>query len=148
MIDFGKTAQDYGQYRAGFPALFFERLIPFGIGMPGQRVLDLGTGTGTVARGLAQQGCQVIGLDPSAPLLAQARQLDRHAGVAVDHIVATVERIGLASGNLEMVTAGQCWHWFDRPTAAREVRRLLVPGGPPILTGFHCRVTSSRLPNN
>ena len=110
--------------------------------MPGQRVLDLGTGTGTVARGLAQQGCQVIGLDPSAPLLAQARQLDRHAGVAVDHIIATVERIGLASGNLEMVTG-------PRQPGKSAVSWCLAAGClSPILTGFHCRVTSSRLPNN
>ncbi|MDQ6781646.1 MAG: class I SAM-dependent methyltransferase, partial [Candidatus Eremiobacteraeota bacterium] len=46
-IDFGKTASDYGRFRAGFPDRFFERLLAGWIA-PGQRVLDLGTGTGTV----------------------------------------------------------------------------------------------------
>ena len=52
-IDFGKTAQDYGRYRAGFPSALFDRLATFDIGTTGQRVLDLGTGTGTLARGFA-----------------------------------------------------------------------------------------------
>ena len=135
-IDFGKTAQDYGKYRAGFPPAFFDRLATYGPGAAGQRVLDLGTGTGTVARGLAQRGCWVVGLDPSASLLAQAEQLDRQAGVRVRHIRAKAEHTGLASGRFEVVTAGQCWHWFDRPAAAQEVRRLLKPGGWLVIAHF------------
>src|SRR5215213_4575476 len=65
-IDFGKTAQDYGRYRHGFPAALFDRLAAFDVGLPGQRVLDLGTGTGTLARGFARRGCTVTGLDPAA----------------------------------------------------------------------------------
>jgi hypothetical protein len=45
-IDFGRTAADYGRYRAGFPEALFDRLSRWGIGRPLQRVLDLGTGTG------------------------------------------------------------------------------------------------------
>ena len=52
-IDFGRTALDYGRHRAGFPDRFFERLFADRIVAAGDRVLDLGTGTGTVARGLA-----------------------------------------------------------------------------------------------
>jgi len=55
-IDFGKTASDYARHRAGFPDAFFERLFSDGTVRPGQSVLDLGTGTGTVARGLALRG--------------------------------------------------------------------------------------------
>jgi 2-polyprenyl-3-methyl-5-hydroxy-6-metoxy-1,4-benzoquinol methylase len=75
-IDFGKTAQDYGRYRAGFPPALFERLATFDIGNTGQRVLDLGTCTGTLARGFALRGCQVKGLDPSTLLTEEAKRLD------------------------------------------------------------------------
>ena len=53
--DFGKTAVDYGKHRAGFPSELFDRLAAMGIGRAGARTLDLGTGTGTIARSLAQQ---------------------------------------------------------------------------------------------
>ncbi|MFI4989218.1 MAG: class I SAM-dependent methyltransferase, partial [Alphaproteobacteria bacterium] len=128
-IDFGRTAKDYGQHRAGFPETFFERLAAFGVGRPGQRVLDLGTGTGTVARGLARRGSLVTALDPAAALIAEAKRLDREAGVEVAYLVARAEDTGLPAAAFEVVTAGQCWHWLERRQAARETRRLLVPGG-------------------
>ncbi len=75
--DFGKTASDYGRHRAGFPDDFFDRLASLGILRTGMRALDLGTGTGTIARALALRGCEVTGLDRSAPLMEQAAELDR-----------------------------------------------------------------------
>jgi SAM-dependent methyltransferase len=135
-IDFGLTAADYAQHRAGFPEPFFERLATFGIGRQGQRVLDLGTGTGTLARSLARRGCWVTGLDPAAALLLQAGRLDRQAGVTVRRLVAMAEKTGLAGHSFDVVSAGQCWHWFDRPRAAREVRRLLAPGGRLVIAHF------------
>ena len=35
-----------------------------------------------------------------------------------------------------MVSAGQCWHWFDRPRAAAELGRLLKPGGSALIAHF------------
>jgi SAM-dependent methyltransferase len=135
-VDFGLAARDYARYRAGFPDAFFQRLSSFGIGAAGQRVLDLGTGTGTVARGLARRRCRVVGLDPSLDLMTQGRRLDREAGVAVRYLVSRAEQTGLAEGSFEVVTAGQCWHWFDRPAAAAEVRRVLVRGGRLVIAHF------------
>jgi SAM-dependent methyltransferase len=92
-------------------------------------VLDVGTGTGTVARGLAQRGCVVTGLDPSRALLDQARNLDRNVDVEIHYVEAKAEQTGLPDNSFDVVIAGQCWHWFDRPQAATEARRLLAPGG-------------------
>src|SRR5262245_36599729 len=114
MVDFGKTASDYAKHRVGFPDRFFERLFDQGIVAKGERVLDLGTGTGTIARGLAKRGCAVTALDPSEAMLEQARTLDRDAGVTVRYMSARAEQTGLPDGCLDVVAAGQCWHWFDR----------------------------------
>ena len=55
-VDFGKTAADYGRYRAGFPAEFFDRVFASGAVREGDALLDLGAGTGTLARGFAARG--------------------------------------------------------------------------------------------
>jgi SAM-dependent methyltransferase len=134
--DFGRTAKDYGRHRAGFPDEFYERLTTKGIVAAGMRALDVGTGTGTLARGLATRGCEVVGLDRSAPLIEQAAELDREARVAVKYVIAPAEETGLPAASFDLVTAGQCWHWFDRPRAALEARRLLKPRGRLVIAHF------------
>jgi SAM-dependent methyltransferase len=132
-VDFGPTAADYARYRAGFPPEFFARLTALGVGLPGQRIVDLGTGTGVLARELAAAGCVVTGVDVAPELLDQARELDREAGVDVTYRVAPAEDTGLPAGEWDVVAAAHCWHWFDAPRAVAEVRRLLVPGGRVVL---------------
>lgn len=135
-IDFGKTASDYGRFRAGFPDQFFERLAAMGVLRRGLLALDLGCGTGTVARGLALRGLHATGLDRSAPLMEEAARLDREAGVSVRYVNASAEQSGLDSAGFDLITAGQCWHWFDRLRAAAEARRLLVSGGRIVICHF------------
>lgn len=135
-IDFGRTALDYRRHRAGFPDALFTRLAVYGIGIEGQRLLDLGTGTGSLARGFARRGCRVTGLDPATDLTAQARELDQEAGVHIEYLTARAEETGLPDASFDVVAAGQCWHWFDRPRAAAECVRLLRPGGLMLITHF------------
>ncbi len=128
-VDFNRTATDYAAYRSGFPDELFVRLRALGVGLPGQVVLDLGTGTGALARGFARSGCAVTGMDPAPALLEEARRLDAEAGVEIGYEVGRAEQTGLEESSFHVVSAGQCWHWFDRPRAAEEAGRLLVPGG-------------------
>ena len=136
VTDFGRTASDYARHRAGFPDVFFERLFADGSLRKGNVVLDLGTGTGSVARGLAVRGCEVTGLDHSAPLLAQAAEMDRAAGVHVKQVRARVENADFSPASFDVITAGQCWHWFDRPRTAALVRRWLRPDGRLLIAHF------------
>ncbi len=135
-IDFGLTAADYSQFRAGFPDEFFARIQSRGLIPPGARLLDLGSGTGTIARGMAARGCRAFALDISAPLLSQARALATSPGTGLACVVAAAERIPIASKSIDIVTAGQCWHWFDGLRAALEARRVLIPGGRLIIAHF------------
>lgn len=134
--DFALTASDYARHRAGFPAELLDRLTARGIARPGARVVDLGTGTGSLARLFAQYGCDVTGVDIAGALIEQARRLDREAGVRVDYVERPAEATGLPDHAFDVVSAGQCWHWFDRPAAAREVARLLRSGGVVVIAHF------------
>ncbi len=109
-IDFGKTAADYRRHRAGFPEAYFTRVAQYGVGIQTQALLDLGTGTGTLARGFARRGCRVTALDPSAAMMAQARQIDAEEGIAIEYLEARAEASGLPDDAFDVITAGQCWH--------------------------------------
>jgi len=128
-VDFGRAAGDYAAYRAGFPDELFARLGAMGVGRRGQRVVDQGTGTGSLARGFARRGCIVTGVDPARAMLDEAPRLDDEAGVRVAYRVGRAEETGLDAAAWDVVSAGQSWHWFDRPRAADEAHRLLVAGG-------------------
>ena len=134
--DFGLTAQDYARHRAGFPAEFFDRVFADGTVNPNASLLDLGTGTGTLARGFAARGCSVMGMDISAQLIEQAKDLSLQQGLSVEFRLGKAEETGLPDESIDVVSAGQCWHWFDRPQAAREVKRLLKPGGTVLIAHF------------
>ncbi len=134
--DFGKTARDYAQYRKGFPQSFFDRLLHEGIGKPGQRILDVGTGTGTLARGFAKQGAQVTGLDISRELMEQAAEIGEREGLRVDYVHGRAESLPFPVEQFDVVSAGQCWHWFDGIAAAMECRRVLAPGGDLLIAHF------------
>jgi SAM-dependent methyltransferase len=135
-VDFGRTAADYGKHRAGFPEGLFTRLLAFDVGREGQRVLDLGTGTGTLGRGFRLRGCRLVGLDRSAELLAEARRIDGQAGVKTPYARARAEAPPFADAIFDVVAAGQCWHWFDRATVGARVRELLRPGGALVIAYF------------
>lgn len=128
-VDFGKTARDYAKYRTVFPPALFTRMAAMGVGLAGQRIVDLGSGTGVLARGFAAAGCVVTGVDIAPELLQEARQQDAAVGLEVTYRVAAAEDTGLPGEAWDVVCAGQCWHWFDRRRAAAEARRLLVIGG-------------------
>lgn len=127
--DFGKTAGDYARHRASYPDWLFERLMRRGMARPGMRALDLATGTGYLARGLAQRGLTVTGIDLSAEMIEAAKALDAAHGVRIEYAIGKAEETSLPSAHFDLVTAACAWHWFDRPKAAAEVRRLLKAGG-------------------
>lgn len=135
-VDFGKTASDYGSHRAGFPDVFFDRLVEQLTLTTGNVALDMGTGTGTIARGLARHGLQVCACDPSQALLDQASRLATEENLRIKFTAGTAEAVDLPDATLDLFIAGQCWHWFDQDKAASEAYRLLKPGGHMVIAYF------------
>ena len=108
--DFGKTATDYARHRAGYPDWLFERLMRRGLARPEMRALDLATGTGYLARGLAQRGLRVTGLDIAPEMMEAAKALDAAQGLAIEYVVGKAEETGLPAAAFDLVTAACCWH--------------------------------------
>lgn len=146
VIDFGRTAADYGRYRPGFPASLYERLLARGWIAPGMRALDVGTGTGSLAIGLAARGLEVVGLDPSTEMLEVARRRAVEMGVAVRFVEGSAEDTGLEGASFDLVTAGQCWWWLDAGRALAETTRVLTRDGRLLIANFSYVPTPGSVP--
>lgn len=97
---------------------------------PGERVLDLATGTGWTARRLAQKGAQVMGVDIGAGVIDAARSLAAASGLSIDFDVGDAEATGLPAGAFDVVTSTCGVMFAARPEAvAKELARLVRPGG-------------------
>ncbi len=129
-IDFGRHSDDYAAHRPGLPASFYQRIDAIAT-IRGSRALDLATGPGTIALELAARGSSVVGIDTSAEQIATARRVAEESELEdrVQFRVASAENTGLEASSYNLVTAGQCWHWFDSDAAMAEIRRVLRPGG-------------------
>ena len=95
---------------------------------PGDRILDVATGTGAVARELVRQkGCSVVGVDQSPEMLAQAR---RRANGAVELREASAEKLPFADGEFDGLTFTYLLRYVADPAATlRELARVVRPGG-------------------
>src|SRR6478672_4764453 len=115
---FGEDAERYDRTRPRYPTALVER-----IASAGSDVLDVGSGTGIVARQLQAAGCRVLGVEPDARMAA----FGRSHGVAAE--VSTFEAWDPAGRVFDAVVAGQAWHWVDPVAGAAKAAQVLRPGG-------------------
>ena len=126
---FDAWAAEYERYRPGYPSTLFD-LIADRLGLPAKAsVVDLGAGTGKVARAAAARGWRVTAVDPGEPMLAVLRERAAVEGVDIDVVQASAEQTRLPSSWFDVALAGEAYHWFDAPAALREMGRIVRPGG-------------------
>lgn len=135
-IDWGKTSRDYSIHRPGPPPSLFERLTSCGVGIKNQSILDLGTGTGVMARQFARQGAIVNGIDVSGDQIAMAKSLASDEGLSVEFSVSPSESLPWKEQTFDVVTANQCWLYFDKDKVIQELRRVMKPGGLLVISHF------------
>lgn len=95
----------------------------------GVDVLDLGCGHGMAAVVLARQGARVVAIDLSMGYLAEAARRALANEVALSLVQADAERLPFADASFDRVWGNAILHHLDVGRAAREVRRVLRPGG-------------------
>ncbi len=128
-FDWGRTSEGYAQYRDIYPPEFYRRLTENGLCTAGQRVLDLGTGTGVLPRNLYPYGASFVGVDSSRNQINQAIKLSRAAGMAIDYRCMPAEQIEFPDASFDTVTACQCLVYFDHAVLAPKLARVLRDGG-------------------
>jgi len=133
-IDVSNPAEGYESYMV--PALFSpwaSKLIEMAGPKAGERVLDVGCGTGIVSRQAAVHvgpTGTVIGIDRNPNMLAVARKAAAHERAPIQWYEGRAERLPFTDGAFDLVVSQFAFMFFDdRPAAMAEIRRVLASGG-------------------
>ncbi|HIT53340.1 MAG TPA: methyltransferase domain-containing protein [Candidatus Fimivicinus intestinavium] len=128
-FDWGLASGDYAKYRDIYPEQLYQTLYELGIGLPGQQVLDIGTGTGVLPRYMARYGAQFTGLDMAQEQLLQARAMTRAAGLSIAYVEGDANDPPFPADAFDCITAAQCWQYLNPERAIPAFHRILKPGG-------------------
>lgn len=129
---FSDRVEDYVRSRPGYPSELIGLLVDRGVLSPMHEVADVGSGTGKLASLFLAHGNRVYGIEPNREMReAGERELASYARfVSLD---ARAEQTTLAAESVDLVTAGQAFHWFRPAETRREFSRILRPGRPVLL---------------
>lgn len=126
-FDFGKTSAVYAQYRDIYPKLFYQKIIDRDLCISGQNVLDVGTGTGVLPRNLYRYGAKWTATDISKQQIEQAIRLSN--GMDIDYYAVPAEKIDFPDNSFDVITACQCFVYFNHDITAPLFHRILKPDG-------------------
>ena len=126
----------------GRGAAMRERTIALANLVPGERVLEVGCGTGEMAmRASVRTGPRgtVAGIDPAPEMIAEARRKAARANLDIDYRVASAEALPFADATFDVVLSSLMMHHLPedlQPRALAEMRRVLAPGGRLLVVDF------------
>ncbi len=138
---FSRRVGDYARYRPSFPDALVRELATK-ILTPASRAADIGSGTGIFSRQLAPYVDTLYCVEPNREMREHSvGYLSGCPNVRV--IDGSAEATGLPDASVDVVTAAQAFHWFDRERAKREFRRILTPGGRAALLWYERSTTGN-----
>lgn len=128
-FDWDLSSEEYAKYRDIYPPEYYEIITAEGLGMKGQKALDIGTGTGVIPRGMYKYGADWTGLDLAENQIAWAKKLSQQSRMNISYLTASAENSGLPDDEFDLITACQCFSYFDKSKLLPEVYRMLKPQG-------------------
>lgn len=126
-FDFGNISADYAKYRDIYPQEFYQKIVDRGLCISGQSVLDLGTGTGVLPRNMYRYGAKWIGTDISENQIEQAKILSD--GMNIEYYALSAEKLNFPDNSFDVITACQCFWYFNHEKIMPELCRMLKPDG-------------------
>lgn len=128
-FDWGRASKDYAKYRDIYPKAFYEKLAELSLGIKGQKALDIGTGTGVIPRNMYGYGADWTGVDLSENQIAYADKLSREAGMDICYQAVAAEEMDFPDESFDVVTACQCFGYFDQEVILPNIYRMLKKDG-------------------
>ena len=128
-FDWGNTSKDYAKYRDVYPEEFYQSILDLGLCKDGQKVLDIGTGTGVLPRNMYRYGAKWIGTDISENQIEQAKLLAAEKGMDIEFFTCPAEEVDYPDGSFDVITVCQCIWYLDAKIIAGRFARFLKPGG-------------------
>lgn len=121
--------------------IFKEQLLAMAGLQPGQRVLDFGCGTGTLAVRAKelQPEADVVGLDVDPRMIEQAERLSRKKGLHIAWKQSTVDQLTDADGQFDVVLSSLVFHHLateEKQSSLAHLFRILCPGGKLLIADF------------
>lgn len=126
-FDWGKTSADYAKYRDIYPQEFYDKIVSRKLCLEGQSVLDMGTGTGVLPRNMYRYGAKWTGTDISEEQIEQAKALS--AGMDIEYYALPAERIDFPKESFDVITACQCFWYFNHEQTVPKFYHMLKPNG-------------------
>ena len=125
---FSSRVENYVRYRPSYPPELIALLQrECGLGAS-STAADIGSGTGKLTELLLQTGSAVFGVEPNREMREAGERL-LQAFPRFTSVAAPAEATTLPDRSVDLITAGQAFHWFDRPRTRAEFARILKPGG-------------------
>lgn len=128
-FDWGKTSADYAKYRNIYPETFYKRIVERNLCISGQKVLDLGTGTGVLPQNMYRYGAEWIGTDISENQIAAAKRLANESNMDIDFYAVATESVDFPDRSFDVITVCQCFWYFDHKKVMPNLARMLKPNG-------------------
>lgn len=139
---FSSRVDNYVRYRPGYPSAIIDLLRKECGLTPNSVIADVASGTGIFTRMLLENGNRVFGVEPNLEM-RKAGEEYLAAYPNFTSVEGTAEATTLADHSVDLVTAAQAAHWFDRPRARREFIRILKTDGWSVLFWNERRVDST-----
>ena len=127
-LRFSDRVENYVRYRPSYPAALIECLSEQAKLNSESIIADIGAGTGILTSLLLPVAGTVHAVEPNAEMRAASEKFhDSHKNFL--SVEGTAEATTLPDPSIDLITAGQSFHWFDLPPTRTEFARVLKPGG-------------------